>query len=176
LICLPIIERYYLVDPWTVYPENWRHVALGPMPQEWWDQVFQDAMGNIQAHKDKATVLRMPSVEAADHVEDASLDMVYIDALHRHSSVVEDIFAWGPKVRDGGIIGGHDYWDEQTPHAQTMAGVKLAVDEFFGTDVRTGDPTALWDHVWLVKNNRYKGVVGNGAKGKERAMVRLPLL
>lgn len=49
------------------------------------------------------------SVEAAKDFEDESLDAVYIDANHRYEFVVEDIHAWLPKIRKGGIISGHDY-------------------------------------------------------------------
>ena len=36
-----------------------------------------------------------------------------------------DLCAWFPKVREGGIIGGHDY-------GRSEFGVTRAVDEFFG--------------------------------------------
>ena len=51
-----------------------------------------------------------PSVEAALEVEDESLDYVYIDADHRFDWVMEDLIAWGRKVRPGGIVSGHDYY------------------------------------------------------------------
>ena len=64
---------------------------------------------------------------------DGSLCCVYIDADHTYESVTEDITAWLPKIRAGGVICGHDYsggWKE----------VVRAVDDFFckrsGLDVR----------------------------------------
>ena len=41
-------------------------------------------------------------------IADESFDLVFIDADHKYSSVVDDIKAWWPKVRKGGILCGHD--------------------------------------------------------------------
>jgi predicted O-methyltransferase YrrM len=54
--------------------------------------------------------LTMPSVEASTQIKDRSLDFVYIDGLHDFDSVIQDILAWVPKVRTGGIISGHDFF------------------------------------------------------------------
>ena len=58
------------------------------------------------------------------------MDFVYIDARHDYESVLEDLDAWCPKMKPGGIIAGHDYVDGM--FAQGDFGVKSAVDEFFG--------------------------------------------
>lgn len=55
------------------------------------------------------TVLKTFSVEAAKQVPDGSLDFVYIDGNHGFEWVVADLAAWSPKVREGGILSGHDY-------------------------------------------------------------------
>jgi len=49
------------------------------------------------------------SWEMADLVSDKTLDIVYLDADHRYSSVYKDIIAWAPKIKPGGILAGHDY-------------------------------------------------------------------
>lgn len=54
-------------------------------------------------------IMRVPSIEAARYVSDASLDFVFIDALHTREAVTEDINAWLPKIRNGGMIAGDDY-------------------------------------------------------------------
>jgi len=49
------------------------------------------------------------SVQASNHFADDYLDFVYIDGNHAGESVKEDIEAWAPKVRSGGIVAGHDF-------------------------------------------------------------------
>lgn len=53
--------------------------------------------------------LKKYSVEASASFEDGTLDFVYIDANHSEPYVSQDIEAWTPKVRSGGIVAGHDY-------------------------------------------------------------------
>lgn len=53
--------------------------------------------------------LNMKSIEAADTFKDESLDWVYIDARHDYNSVLEDMNAWWPKLKQGGMFSGHDY-------------------------------------------------------------------
>jgi hypothetical protein len=94
------------------------------------------------------------STEAAKRFEDESLDFVYIDANHSYKYVREDILAWLPKVKKGGIIGGHDYdWTDKEDG--NILAVKKAVDEIFGTDGRVhyhievfGCNGVLWNYNW----------------------------
>ena len=60
---------------------------------------------------------------------DGTLDFVYLDAGHDYASVLEDLQAWAPKVRPGGMLAGHDYWNGSS-EAVPIYGVKKAVDEF----------------------------------------------
>ncbi len=56
---------------------------------------------------------RMTSVDAAERYEDGGLDLVFLDA--DHARVAEDIAAWHPKVRPGGILAGHDFTPDMLP-------------------------------------------------------------
>eukprot|EP00747_Dinoflagellata_sp_TGD_P193014 gnl/TRDRNA2_/TRDRNA2_58655_c0_seq1.p1 gnl/TRDRNA2_/TRDRNA2_58655_c0~~gnl/TRDRNA2_/TRDRNA2_58655_c0_seq1.p1 ORF type:complete len:335 (-),score=38.49 gnl/TRDRNA2_/TRDRNA2_58655_c0_seq1:74-1078(-) len=46
---------------------------------------------------------------------DRSLDFVYIDARHDRKGVLEDLQAWWPKLRFGGMMAGHDYMQQREP-------------------------------------------------------------
>jgi hypothetical protein len=70
----------------------------------------------------RLTAHRGPSAETARAFADSSLDFVFIDARHTYEAAREDIAAWWPKVKPGGLIAGHDYTNSP--------GVRAAVDEF----------------------------------------------
>lgn len=69
------------------------------------------------------------------------IDMIYVDANHDYEPTRNDIQAWLPHVREGGIIAGHDY-DAQFP------GVIRAVTELFPEGVNVEGQ--VW---WTVKKS-----------------------
>ena len=90
------------VDPWFSYAAYTDHV---------WQKRLSDAeaMARARLAPFGCRIIKAFSVEAAKQVEDRSLDFVYIDGNHEFEWVVADLAAWIPKVREGGIIAGHDY-------------------------------------------------------------------
>ena len=91
--------------------------------------ILQEFLNNITPIKSIIGIKQGISWEIAKNYEDASLDFVFIDASHDYESVKKDIEAWYPKVKDNGIISGHDYFNSKEfggPY-----GVKQAIDEFF---------------------------------------------
>lgn len=86
----------------------------------------------------RATIIRDTSVEASRLFPDGSLDFVYIDAGHDKDSVLGDLKAWYPKIRNGGMLIGDDYYDGAmvlvgVEGSYTFFEVKSAVDEFTAT-------------------------------------------
>ncbi len=59
------------------------------------------------------------------------VDFVWVDGNHSLEGVRGDINAWWPKVRPGGIIAFHDYF-ESTPPAHNPSGAGEAVREWMG--------------------------------------------
>ena len=76
---------------------------------------------------------------ASASVPDNSLDLVFIDAQHTYENVKEDIHDWAPKLKDNGVMGGHDLYDPAFP------GVRKAVEE---TEL---DYQACPGHTWWFK-------------------------
>jgi len=84
------------------------------------------------------------SVDVAKTFADGSLDFVFIDAGHSYEDVRDDLEAWYPKVREGGIMSGHDYAEYQD------FGVIQAVDEFA---LAHGYKVELTDEEWFEGTN-----------------------
>lgn len=92
------------VDAWKAYSDNSQDGS-----QEQLDQVRQIAERRLKKYC--AFFLRMWSLDAVKFIDDKSLDFVYIDCNHKFDYVIQDIIQWSQKVRVGGIISGHDYWN-----------------------------------------------------------------
>lgn len=69
------------------------------------------------------TIVSMSDV-ASTLFEDGSVDAIFIDAGHSYESVIKDLRAWYPKMRKGGLMAGHDFFNYE--------GVNKAVLEFLG--------------------------------------------
>jgi predicted O-methyltransferase YrrM len=67
-------------------------------------------------------------MESSNIFKNNSLDFVYIDANHSYDECKKDIDIWWKKVRNGGVLSGHDYLNGVV--AGTVFGVKDAVDKF----------------------------------------------
>ena len=51
----------------------------------------------------------------ARNYPDQYFDFIYVDARHDRLGVLEDLAAWWPKLRPGGVIAGHDYTLQTEP-------------------------------------------------------------
>jgi len=85
---------------------------------------YNECIKNIKMFNSRAEMVKGYSPQISKNFEDLSYDFIYIDALHDYKSVKDDIIAWYPKVRNGGILSGHDYDEKAWP------GVFKAVNEF----------------------------------------------
>ena len=100
--------------------KNWRGELKCVDSYEGYEPVYKIAIENLGVDR----IIRKKSVDASKDFKNNSLDFVFIDAGHTYTEVKEDIEAWFPKVRNGGIVSGHDYVK------YTNFGVIEAVDEF----------------------------------------------
>lgn len=110
--------------------------------------VKKEFKDNISKYRfwDRVMLYPMSSEEAAEHFHDGFFDMVYIDASHLYEDVKKDINLWLKKVRDGGVMSGHDFeahdYDEQYINDDFVDGkhhgVIKAVTESFNDVKKTG--------------------------------------
>lgn len=98
------------VDPWSPYTEDCSIIDIQQQEKELIEaeNLFDTVVSNhTNIRKNKTS-----SLEYAKKILDRSIDFIYIDGNHQYSSVKEDILSWLPKIKNGGIISGHDYtWD-----------------------------------------------------------------
>jgi hypothetical protein len=139
--------RLYVVDLWDGwFYDDYRPQT--PMPES--RDVFWHFVRNMREAgiDDVLFPLKMPSEQAANLFDDGSLDFVWIDADHGYEAVGRDLAAWFPRVKRRGVLGGHDYMNNDFP------GVRRAVDEFFteqelplqinGTSFLVTKPSPRW--------------------------------
>jgi hypothetical protein len=139
---LPTIETYYAIDPWLWYPDFRKIVNLKNQRkwnQKYMDDYYKHFKKTTSQFKNKIKVLKMTSSEAAQHIPDSSLDFCFIDGNHDYKYVKQDIKLYLPKVRKGGLFGGHDYSD-------IFSDVKKAVHESLDNVILGGNQT-WW--VWV---------------------------
>ena len=125
----------HLVDPWVHQPDQMDYLNHDQPQME---QAYLETCQRMAPYtaSGRCVIHRQFSVEAAQGDWANDLDVVYIDARHDYHSVYADLVAWFPHVKQGGIIGGHDYLDGHYQLANgtggTEFGVKSAVAKFFG--------------------------------------------
>ncbi len=109
------IKTLYLVDPYVLYRDTGtRH----------YNRKYEKiAKEKLKPYQDKIVWIKATSVKAVVNFKDESLDFAYLDANHEYKFVYQDTELWTPKVKHGGIVGGHD-------HVPTHPGVAKAVKEY----------------------------------------------
>jgi Methyltransferase domain len=88
------------------------------------NQLFEVFIRNMQPVAGYYNAVRSDSQTAASFYSDNSLDFVFIDADHSYDSILADIKTWQPKIKQCGIIAGHDNFHYP---------VQQAVNETLGT-------------------------------------------
>lgn len=127
-------KTVYAVDPWVGYSE----IATDLVSEA--ERRFDERMKTY----DNVIKVKKTSLDAAKDFEDGSLDCIYIDGEHTFESIYKDIKTWMPKIKNGGILCGHDY-----THIDR---VQNAVHMFFNKE----ELTTYSDSSFMVKINRKK--------------------
>lgn len=113
--------KLYCVDVWDLYDGY----------NEYRNRIryyHQEARRRLKPHD--VTFVKKFSMEALDDFADESLDFVYIDSAHDFKSVANDICEWTKKVRVGGIVFGHDYYNSIDVHGKYPVDVKSVVQAY----------------------------------------------
>jgi len=105
--------HYHCVDIWDTVPDRYQFRRRRHLRE-----------ARVRLAPYHATFIRGKSLDAVCDFADQSLDFVYIDAAHDFDNVVQDIIQWSAKVKHGGVIAGHDYYQHR------YGGVVPAVDAY----------------------------------------------
>ena len=137
------LKHLHMIDPWEPYEPVDEPKAMESHRQmfEGGEDNYETALKAVRRYQGSYTIHRKPSIEAAADFEDGSLDFVFLDGNHDYDYVKNELAAWYPKVRPGGIFCGHDYGKRIWP------GVKKAVDEYFSQaekQIQKIDPYVWW--------------------------------
>jgi hypothetical protein len=114
--------KLYAIDTWKGSIEHYQNKKWNAMLPTLYDQFLSNV---IHAGLTNIIIpIRMTSLEAVYFLAKKlkSVDMVYVDAAHDTESVLKDLYAYWPLVRDnGGILCGDDWACES---------VRIAVSKF----------------------------------------------
>ena len=95
-------SKLYCVDPWN---NNFVNINMDEsIAESFFDNRTKDVK-NIIKIKDFST-------NYSKKIKNKSIDFVYIDGMHDYDNVKADILAWLPKIKDNGIICGHDFYED----------------------------------------------------------------
>lgn len=90
-------------------------------PQRAMDRLHFAVKHKLDAHGARARLIRDKSTSAVHSFTDGYLDVIFIDGDHTYAGARDDLAAWWPKLKHGGVFCGDDY---------RLPEVKKAVDEF----------------------------------------------
>lgn len=115
------------VDPWEDGGPDLRHTPHFKSLQK---PIYESFMENTKPVAHLIRTYRMPSVQAARHFEDGSIDFIMLDGDHNYPAVLHDIDAWLPKMRPGSLMAGDD---------ARWPGVAQSIEERFPGQYRVVD-------------------------------------
>lgn len=151
--------KLYGLDCWHEAPERPEINDVG-FSQFQLDQQYLQVI-NMFANQEHVEIVRDFSEEGSQKFEDGYFDFIYIDAAHDYDSVKKDVEIWWPKLKEGGIFSGHDYFPDTRIWRGKKCGVWEAVNEFaekMGTEVhhmtdteKEGGPGVACNSFFIVK-------------------------
>jgi predicted O-methyltransferase YrrM len=126
---------FVAIDPWQRKSMLNRVLFAEDDPDA--DSIYERFLRNTAPY-DFVRPMRTTSLAAAAEFENGSVDWLFIDGDHSLRAVRADIAAWWPKIKDHGVISGHDY---------SWWSVRWAVASRLGR-------VSAWDDIWFERKTR----------------------
>lgn len=118
-------NRLHLIDPFEINEETYgdaMRLTTAYSTDKQYADVFDKFSHEILTGK--VVVNRKYSYDAVKDYPNNYFNFIYIDASHLYKDVKQDLNDWLPKLKNGGLMCGHDYVNHDS------FGVIKAVDEF----------------------------------------------
>lgn len=111
---LPEGGSLFCIDTWADHAHGIPDYWTATDPADLWrrpDWLYRLFLTHLDDHLGKRVfAMRMDSLAAARALAGLkTFDAIFIDAGHEYEEVMADILAWGPLLKDGGVMAGHDY-------------------------------------------------------------------
>lgn len=121
LECNP--KMLYGID---VFEDVGKVTVTDNVQQSTYDNYYADLL-DFEEHHSNLKLVKGYTYNAVSQFQDNSFDFLYIDADHSYEGVSTDLNDWFCKVKENGIIAGHDYFNWTSAY---KFGVVEAVNEF----------------------------------------------
>ena len=134
-------SRLHLIDPWSHEEAPFRdpraylsevarkNAAMAePPPSPNGDAMYKGVRDLFAGHPE-VTLHRQYSYKIAREFPAAYFDFIYVDGNHTYEYVLQDLLDFAPKVKDDGLIIGHDFFEDEFAKENSY-GVIDAVNRF----------------------------------------------
>jgi hypothetical protein len=141
-------QEYVLVDLWA---KQDNYVDSSNVDDTIQNERLNIALASTNPWKDIISVCRNYTTACALNYADNHFDWVYVDARHDRQGVTEDMKTWWPKIRNGGLMCGHDFVTQFEGPMQTNQRFDINGD---GTVDPTGGAVKGAVVDWAILQNR----------------------
>lgn len=106
------MKKLYLVDPYDNY-DDYNEVLDKVTNMTKAEKIMRKTL-NFNKNKDKLVLIKKFSSKAITDIPN-NLDFVYIDGNHSYKYVMEDMEIYYKKLKQGGVLCGHDFTSYEIP-------------------------------------------------------------
>jgi glycosyltransferase involved in cell wall biosynthesis len=138
-----VISRLYGIDP---YMQNFEAGAPEKRTQKNLDELFRSVLERMEPFGNRYLPVRKDPNEVTDEVK-GQIDFLHLNSVYSYHGIWDNLCKWSTKIRDKGVIVGHNYGHPNFP------AVKEAVNTFlnrFGWTVNIAGEYAWWIDMKLI--------------------------
>ena len=144
------------IDLWPTNENIYGIISLEGETFELNENNYNVAKERFSKFGDRIKIIRKYTLDAANDLADSSYDFIFIDSTHTYDSLRKDILAYLPKIKESGMVCGHDY-------VSAFNGIIKCVEELsdIKNDINNGifvDQYTLW---YIYKKNVKKSFYEN---------------